>query len=255
MSEEMNSVTGEVATSTETEGATTTTSSTTVEGTSVQNNSQVATSEPTTKQDDKTNSAFAEMRRRTEALEKESSQYKKDLQVSKKFGKDGIHSESDIAKFYGKQGITTIEQLEDAIEAQQKGQDPEMKQQIKNLESRLSKYERKESFSKDHERLLESEGKVYEKLAEQSKEIAEKFNVDLETGYTLALKANAKELSKEPDIQKIKDDAIREYIDSLKKGNNPVLTSNGGKIETVSTPKTLEEARSNALAMLRGQKT
>jgi hypothetical protein len=227
------------------------TTNTGTEVTSEGNNSDVANQTPP-KQDDKTNSAFAEMRRQKEALERETSQVKRDYEIAKKYSKEyGIYSESDIAKLYGTtHGITTLEQLENVIEAENKNIDPELYQKVKDMESKLNGYEREKSFKADHERLSKDEGKTYEKLSDKAKEYATKYNVDLDTGYTLALRESVKEIVKEPDVEKIKQDAIKEYIAKIKDGYSPVESS-GSSGTIVSTPKTFEDAKKGALAMFR----
>jgi hypothetical protein len=72
------------------------------------------------------NAAFADMRRRLEATESKTSKLEKDYTISKKYGAEyGVYSEEDIAEKYVSYGITTLEQLEAAIEEEkQRKQNP-----------------------------------------------------------------------------------------------------------------------------------
>ena len=91
------------------------------------------------------NAAFADMRRRLEAAENKANKVEKDHAIAKKYGTDyGVYSEEDIAEKYGAQyGITTLSQLEAAIESeaqraqsQQAGIDPDVIDKL--LEKKLS---------------------------------------------------------------------------------------------------------------------
>lgn len=86
-------------------------------------------------QDDKTNAAFAEMRRKAEAAEKK-------FEFARKYGQYGVFDESEISAKLGDRGIHTVADLDAAIEEQrrdeerqnwvERGADPDLIEEIVN---------------------------------------------------------------------------------------------------------------------------
>lgn len=78
---------------------------------------EVVDPEPEKLQDDKTNKAFAEMRRQNEALQKQ-------MEFVKKYGQYGVTSEEEIAaKFGPSHGIYTAKQLDMQLESDRKARE------------------------------------------------------------------------------------------------------------------------------------
>lgn len=68
-------------------------------------------------QDEKTNAAFADMRRKVEEAEKKA-------EIAKKYGQYGVASDAEVADKYGKShGIFTLSQLDSAVAAEKKEQE------------------------------------------------------------------------------------------------------------------------------------
>lgn len=217
-------------------------------------------------QDKETNSAFAEMRRARETAEKQASQAQKDLGIARKYGSEyGIYSESDIANTYGaSHGITTFEQFEQALKSQQEAErmnvDPELyrkltqtEQQAQQALEKLSKYEQKELLQKQTEELSKDSrwGSFFNANKSEILDVASKFNVDLNTARLLVLDQKYQE----PDLEQVRQNAVKEYFEKVKAGNTPVEGSGNSAIVTGnSTPKTWDDARKQALSFLRGSK-
>ncbi len=99
------------------------------EGAGVSDNQQ-ANVEPTKTEDKpqskEDNAAWKQMRLEKEQAAKEAAQYKRDLDYTKKIGKEyGVFSEEDIKAQYGNQGIDSWEKFEQAVEDQRKQSDPD----------------------------------------------------------------------------------------------------------------------------------
>lgn len=161
-------------------------------------NLDVATQKPV--QDDRTNSAFAEMRRRAEQAERTTAKYERDLKVAQKFGKDGIYSEDDIAKSYGQShGIYTLEQLESAIEAQSKGIDPKFYNEVQELKNRLNSYEFADSIRKQEESL--EKDPILSQFKDDIKKISKERGTDINVAKYLFFEEKFPELLKSIDIK------------------------------------------------------
>lgn len=79
-----------------------------------------ASDKDTTFKDDPQNKAFAEMRRKTEAAEKKAQLAERNQDIARKYGQYGVYSEEDIANKYGESnGITTLEQFEEALQREE----------------------------------------------------------------------------------------------------------------------------------------
>lgn len=93
------------------------------------NNSGTADQKPAQSQED--NAKFAAARREGEHLAKQAeAKRQRDISIAKKYGKDyGVFCEEDIKDQYGKDGINTLEELENAILQQSyrdQGIDPDL---------------------------------------------------------------------------------------------------------------------------------
>lgn len=135
MMDELDSAGGAVATSqtTETTTSTESTSGDTTGSASTSTDADIASQKAV--QTPEQNSAFAELRRKSEAAEKRAieveAQLKRDREIAKKYGKEyNIYSDDDVAEQFGEShGIKTIAEFEEALKRQEykaKGIDPEM---------------------------------------------------------------------------------------------------------------------------------
>lgn len=216
-------------------------------------------------QDKETNHAFAEMRRAREQAEKIAQQKEKDWNISKTYGAEwGIHSEADIANMYGQShGITTFEQFEQALkmqaEAERMNVDPALytevqqsKQQAKEALEKLSKYERREMLEQQAQEIEKDTkwGSFFSSNKDEIMKYANDYNVDLQTAKLLVLEQKYEQ----PNVEEIKQQAVKEYIEKVKSGNVPVEGSGNTTIVAPSKPKTWEEARKQAMSLFQTNK-
>jgi hypothetical protein len=89
-------------------------------------------------QNDETNAAFAEMRRKAEAAELKATQLEQQqqrtMEIARKFGPYGVFSDEDVARTYGQShNVHTLDQLEREIQRQEyvkQGVDPDLVEKI-----------------------------------------------------------------------------------------------------------------------------
>lgn len=219
----------------------------------------VAASEPVTEQGE------GQVEPVSAPAEQKAVQTHEDNQVAKqaRLAAEKATRDAVIAEAFGAQGITTYEQYQQAIAAQKVAEEaenlnvaPEVIERLTKAEQtaqqafeKLSKYERKEIMDKQAAEMSADPryGKFFKANESEIRSTADQLNVDLETARLLVLDKKYQE----PDIETIKKDAIQEYIESLRKGNKPVEGSGAPPVLVQSEPKTFEEARKGALALLR----
>lgn len=128
----------------------------------------------------------------------------------------------------------------------------EAEQTSKQAMEKLSKFEQKEVLDKQAKELSEDKrwGKFFSQNKDEIFKKAEEANCDLNIAKLLVLN----EKYEEPDFGKLKTDAVKEYIDGLKKGNKPIEGPGTTPVTVPGTPKSFEEARKGALEMLRASK-
>lgn len=210
-------------------------------------------------QDKQTNDAFAEMRRGREAAETKAAQVQRDFEYFQKYSGLGITSEAELAQKYGHEGINTWEDVDRYYEAQEKNIDPELYNRVIQAETtsketmeKLKQYERKETMQLQEEELSKDTkvGSFFNANKEEIKTVANHFNIDLDTALTMVMRNKYAE----PNLEEIKQNAIKEYIEKVKSGNAPIETSGGNTSSVVSGSKTFEDARKGAIALLRASK-
>jgi hypothetical protein len=228
------------------------------------NNSQ-SNEKPT--QDKDTNNAFAAMRKARESaeqkalqLEQKHAQMERDFNYFQRYaGQVEAKNETELKSMYGHMGINTWEDVDRYYEAQEKGIDPEVykrvvesEQTAKQALERLAQYENKEKLVKQAEEMAKDPrwGNFFNANKDSIIETANKYNVDLTTARLLVLE----EKFEQPDLEKIKADAVKEHIEAIKKGNLPVEHSGGGGTIVTTSPKTFADARKGALAIIRASK-
>ena len=138
-------------------------------------NSDVAAPKP--EQDKDTNSAFAEMRRKTEKLQA-------DYEISKQYGQYGIHTVEDYQK-------ALVEQ-----EAQQKNIDPEFYNEFNSVKNELNNLKRERLLIEQDKKLLNDPklGEFYKQVKPNVEAIANQYNTDLDTAFTFLLRDKVPEL-------------------------------------------------------------
>lgn len=229
-------------------------SNTPVDGGSEPNISSQSNEKPV--QDKETNAVWMEMRKAREAAETRASQLEKDFTYFQKYNNLGVKNEAELKQAYGHEGINTWEDVDHYYEAQEKNIDPQFYKEFNEMKQELNAY-KSEKQMKEHDEMLSKDekiGSIYNKLRTESMEMAKKYNVDLRTGYTLALEQKAADLFKEPDVESIKQQGIKEYIERIKSGNTPIESSGNTATIVNSTPKTWGDAKKGALAYLRATK-
>lgn len=182
------------------------------------------------------NKAFAEMRKEIERL-------KKDAEIAREYGSQGIYTYEDYQKA-----------LNDMI-AQEQGVNPEFYSKYTEMEKELSQYKQEKELKSQAKELEKDpvKGEFYSKWKDQIHENAKAYNVDLETSLLLTLGNNLGEF-KTKDVESIKKEAVKEYIEQLKGNYRPVESGGVSPSIVASEPKTFEEARKNSLSFLKSLK-
>lgn len=200
-------------------------------------NSVVAEQKPV--QDKDTNSAFAELRKKAESEAAKAKQYEEDLQYAKQYGQYGIYSKADYEKAMAAQ------------EAQNAGVDPEFYNTVQSLVEKVSHYERKDTLSQQEQKLENDPkaGELYKSMKDDVHKYAEQYDVDYDTAFTFLLRQNIDKFK--PDVQKLKDEAVKEYLEKVKSGQKPIEGSGSGPATVVSTPKTFDEAKKASLEYMK----
>ena len=166
--------------------------------------------------------------------------------------------DSIIAEIYGQHGINSYDQYQQAkaqAEAQAKAQemnvDPKLYQEFRSLQDKVNSYERERTLSQD-ERVL-SDKPFYKDWEKDIKSMADSLNTDLQTAYTILAEQKMPDILKqyEEKLKTAGDEAIKDYL--AKKRAAPGITEGAGStpVTEVKTPKTFDEARTGALAMLK----
>lgn len=202
-----------------------------------------------------TNTAFAEIRRQKEALETKVKAM--DTWVSQNYGDThNIHTWDDYQ--------TLLQQQKEQEMYEQAANDPDKIKEIIN-----------QSIS-DHPAVKEAQGVIFEqKMQKQIAEFkseypdvqingiddlnnlpnaAQIYDLNVNKGLSLLQAYRAINGTNKVDVQKLKQDGIKEYIESLKKNNKPI--EGGGSTPTVVTeqPRSFDDARKGALSMLQALK-
>lgn len=218
------------------------------------NNSTVTESKPV--QDKETNSAFAEMRRAREAAEAKATQLERDYNYFAKYNNLGVKNEAELKAAYGHQGINSWEDVDRYYEAQDAGIDPEVYNKIVDSErtakealEKLSKYEKRELMQQQAEQLSKDSkwGSFFNSNKDEILQTADKFGLDLQTAKLLVLEQKYEQ----PNMEEIKQNAVKEYIEKVKNGNVPVEGSGNTAIVNSGAPKTFKDAFKQSMAYLK----
>lgn len=205
------------------------------------------------------NAKFATIRREAEAKAQAEAQKIIDAEYSRLYGEQyGIHSKADYDKYVAEYEANQKIQEEAArYEA-----NPELLAYIKGLEEKVNNME---NMTKAQQEAAEKEAfnKQIESQINEVLEIAKKDNFELTSNQLLdaALENGLSDLKKvyklikpEVDTETLKQNAVKEYIEKLKSGSVPIEASGATPAVIAETPKSFEDARKGAAAMLRASK-
>lgn len=142
------------------------------------------------------------------------------------------------------------EELE--AEAEATGKTPEALKAMKEkeaAEAKVKAYERKEKMTAEEKELTSDPkvGKFVSEHLDKIREIAEGADVDLRTALAVVVAEKLPELLENANPEK----HITAYIESLKKGGKPIEYGGGATSPQATAPKTFDDARKAALAMLK----
>lgn len=151
--------------------------------------------------------------------------------------------------------LTERQAIEDA---QKHNIDPEVYTKIQTLESKVNQYERKDVLSQQEQKLMNDPTvkDLYGQFKDQTKQLADTYGVDLETAFSLVLRENIGSIvnQNKVDVEGLKKQAVQDYIEQIRTGRTPTEGGGSSPVIVTDTPKTLEDARKGALAMLRAQR-
>ena len=197
------------------------------------------------------NATFAQMRR-----EKEAAQAQIDM------------ANQLIAKLYGNDGITNVEQLGTALtqaeqqaqveqQAQQMQANPALIQELNSLKSEIDMM-KQEKQSAERDRAIKDMKNQMQEVLKMAQ--SEGMNITEDQLLSAAQEKNMnnfhdvyKLIKPDTNSQEYKDKIIADYINSLKSGQIPVEGGGNTPSTVMQTPKTMEDARNGAIAMLRGK--
>lgn len=121
---------------------------------------ETETSKPQSKEE---NAAWKQMRQEKEQAAQEAAQIKRDLNFARQYGKEwDVFTEEDVATKYGSQGITTWEQLAEAVEEHKRSSDPD--EYYKEL-GKKAEQEKQQSKQKQNNETLKQ--KAFQEIKEK----------------------------------------------------------------------------------------
>lgn len=205
------------------------------------------------------NARYAAIRRDAEAKANAEAQKLIDAEYDRLYGAQyGIHSKADYDQYVAyMQRQQQVQQ-----EAEKYNANPELMAYIKGLEDKVNYMENmtkeqqeaaeREAFQKD---IKSQVTEVLETAKKDGVEITEEqlLNAAIDNGL-VDMKKVYKLIKPEVDMETLKQNAIKEYIDKLKSGQVPVEASGASPAVVTETPKSFEDARKGAAAMLRASK-
>lgn len=216
-------------------------------------NEDVTTSQQSEKpvQSSEDNAKYADIRRKAES----DAQQRIDAKYEKEYGQShNIHSEADYDAAIAQQ--TKNEQIQE--ESERTGIDPALLERLQAAEEKLNGYETRDKEKSQAEQLQSVQKEADELIAQakeegfeitpqQLKEVIDKTGVsNLKDAYKL--------LKSDVDIKSLKDNAVKEYIESRRNGRIPVEGSGSTPVVASESPKNFKDARAGALEMLRASK-
>lgn len=128
-----------------------------------QSNVEPTETESSKPQSKEENAAWKQMRQEKEQAAQEAAQIKRDLNFARQYGKEwDVFTEEDVATKYGSQGITTWEQLEEAVEEHKRSSDPD--EYYKEL-GKKAEQEKQQSKQKQNNETLKQ--KAFQEIKEK----------------------------------------------------------------------------------------
>lgn len=193
------------------------------------------------------NAAFAQLRREKEALQAQT-----DL------------ANQLIAKVHGQDGINNVQDFQNAVlmaeqqaQAEQMQVNPALIQKLTMLEDKIQNMEQEKQTSERDRTIQQMKTQMQEVLAKAQ---AEGMNVTEDQLLNAAQEKNMnnfhdvyKLIKPETNSEEYKNKIIADYINGLKTGQIPVEGGGNTPSTVVSTPKSWQDAKNGAMAMLRGK--
>lgn len=128
-----------------------------------QSNVEPTETESSKPQSKEENAAWKQMRQEKEQAVQEAAQIKRDLNFARQYGKEwDVFTEEDVATKYGSQGITTWEQLAEAVEEHKRSSDPD--EYYKEL-GKKAEQEKQQSKQKQNNETLKQ--KAFQEIKEK----------------------------------------------------------------------------------------
>lgn len=173
-----------------------------------------------------------------------------------------------IAKLYGTDGITNVEQLQTALtqaeqqaqveqQAQQMNANPALIQELNSLKSEIDMMKQEKKTVERDRAIQEMKNQMQEVLKVAQ---AEGMNITEDQLLTAAQEKNMNNFHDvykliKPDVnsEEYKNKIIADYINGIKNGQIPVEGGGNTPSTVVQTPKSWDDAKKGAIAMLRGQ--
>jgi hypothetical protein len=124
---------------------------------------------------------------------------------------------------------------------------------VDTLEQRLSAYEQKELLSQQEQSL--SSKPFYSEWKDEVKSMANQFDCDYETAYTMTAAQKMPEIiaSFETKLKSAKDDAVKEYLAAKTKPQGTIEGAGQTPVISAQAPKSFAEAKKQSLEMLQLQ--
>lgn len=205
------------------------------------------------------NAKYAAIRREAEANAKSEAQKAIDSEYDRLYGAEyGIHSKADYDNY-----VTELQrQQEIQQQATKYNADPELMAYIKSLEDRVNTSEnnlKQQQEAADREvfdKQLQSQvSEVLDLAKKEGIDITEEQLLQAAVDNNLAdMKKVYKLIKPDVDMETLKQNAIKDYIEKLKSGNVPIEASGAAPSVVTETPKSFEDARKGAAAMLKASK-
>lgn len=170
-----------------------------------------------------------------------------DAEYDRLYGAEyGIHSKAEFDAAIAKQ--------EAEREAQKKNLDPEVYQELQELKQFKNQTEKEKIISSEDSKLMNDPkvGELYKQWHDEIMTNVREHNSRPDIEFTIMLREKAAELvGQKPNVEELKQQAVKEYIENLKKGNKPVESGGASPVVVASQPKTFEEARKQAMEFMK----
>lgn len=177
------------------------------------------------------------------AIRRESETKTRDRMISEMYGNShGIHTYADY------QGAIEAERVR--AEAETKGHDPELYARLSSAEQKLSNYER-EKLHMTQEQTLSSKP-YYNEWKDEVKDIANMYNSDYATAYTLLAEKKMPEIiaNYETKLKSAKENAVKEYLAAKTRPQGTVEGTGQTPVITATAPKSFADAKKQSMELL-----